>query len=276
MSGFGSITFAVRWNGYDAEIGLFAAGCLIFLAMVFDGLDGAAARWTNQTSEFGAQLDSLCDAISFGAAPAILMLELAKSHGYHPQVLWVAAALYVVCALLRLARFNAASHENHEPGVFWGLPSPGAASVVASFPIMLFGPQLLSDGGRGANGAEVNAWAVRVMPIVTTGVACLMVSRVRYTHVFHWLLRKRRSGPYLIRVVFAVAIVVAIPWVAVPLLAGWYAFASPTVAIWNRLRQGPNLPQPPDRPPTAGDGGGDSGRPPELPNGTERLPQTHL
>ena len=57
-------------RSYDLATSLFAASCLIFLAMVFDALDGSTARWANQTSEFGAQLDSLCDAISFGAAPA--------------------------------------------------------------------------------------------------------------------------------------------------------------------------------------------------------------
>lgn len=243
VCGFGAITLATGIGVDESpDRPLFAAGCLLFLAMLFDGLDGAAARWTKQTSEFGAQLDSLCDAISFGAAPAILMLELVRPYGYHPRVLWVGAALYVVCALLRLARFNSAPDDSHKPGEFSGLPSPGAAAVVASFPIMLFGPQLLSDGPPGTIEATAIEWATRALPLVTVGLACLMVSRVAYVHAFHRLVRGRRSGPYLIRLVFATAIVVAFPRVTVPLLVFWYAFAPPVNSLLARRQTAPAEP----------------------------------
>ena len=78
VCGFGAITFAAKWSGGDAKLSLFIASGLIFLAMVFDALDGSAARLTKQTSEFGAQLDSLCDAISFGVAPGFILLQLAN------------------------------------------------------------------------------------------------------------------------------------------------------------------------------------------------------
>ncbi len=233
MCGFGAITFAGKWTGFDNATSLFAAGSLIFLAMLFDGLDGAAARWTGQTSEFGAQLDSLCDAISFGAAPAFLMLALAQPVGYHPRVLWVAAALYVACAVLRLARFNVQTDEDHKKKGFSGLPSPAAAAVVASFPIMMFGPQLLSDG-EAPVAHWTDVWMTRSVPFVTFAVACLMVSQVRYPHVFRRLVKGRRSGPYLIKLVFAVAVVVAVPRVSIPILACYYAFAAPVMALWNR------------------------------------------
>ncbi len=232
VCGFGSITLAVRWTGYDQATSLFSAGCLLYLAMLFDSLDGAAARWTNQTSDFGAQLDSLSDTISFGVAPAVLMLELTRSYGYEPRVLWVTAALYVICTILRLARYNAALNGVRDPGVFWGLPSPGAAAVVASYPIMLFGPQVLSGGEPATTWTEIDDWATKTMPIAMFCVSCLMVSRVRYPHVLHALLRKRRKGPYLIRLVFCVALLVAFPRIAFPLLAGWYAFMPPLRAIW--------------------------------------------
>jgi CDP-diacylglycerol--serine O-phosphatidyltransferase len=183
------------------------------------------------------------------------MLALAQPVGFHPRVLWVAAALYVVCTVLRLARFNVEPDEDHKPGEFSGLPSPAAAAVVASFPIMLFGPQLMSDGERGA--AVMDDWVTGAVPVVTFAVACLMVSRVRYPHVFRQVLRGRRSGPYLIKLVFGVAVVVAVPRVAIPLLACWYAFATPAVALWNRhLRPaitGPANPPPaqPAPPPAA-------------------------
>ncbi len=79
----GNLVSGFAAMGYAAELGnektdpknLFAAGALIFLAMLFDAVDGSAARWAKQTSDFGAQLDSLCDAISFGVAPAFLVLR---------------------------------------------------------------------------------------------------------------------------------------------------------------------------------------------------------
>ena len=75
--GFSAITFAAKVGPDPAgEHDLFLSAVFIFLAMLFDMLDGSVARWAKQTSEFGAQLDSLCDAISFGVAPAFLMLKI--------------------------------------------------------------------------------------------------------------------------------------------------------------------------------------------------------
>src|SRR5437660_10289229 len=81
---------------------------LILVAMVFDVLDGYAARLSRSASEFGGQLDSLCDAISFGLAPAFLLLRLGREweSPLVRQSIAVIAALYMVCAILRLARFN--------------------------------------------------------------------------------------------------------------------------------------------------------------------------
>src|SRR5215472_8842607 len=115
------------------------SACLILAAMVFDALDGYAARLSKTASDFGGQLDSLCDAISFGAAPAFLLLRLGLDweKPLVRQAVAMIAALYVVCAVLRLARFNlenspdAASHKR-----FKGLPSPAAAGCVVSLAIL--------------------------------------------------------------------------------------------------------------------------------------------
>ena len=116
--GFGAITFAAKVGPDPAgEHDLFLSAVLIFLAMLFDMLDGSVARWAKQTSEFGAQLDSLCDAVSFGVAPAFLMLRVIHSMestadasgialGVHEQplftywsrLLWVIGALFALCA----------------------------------------------------------------------------------------------------------------------------------------------------------------------------------
>src|SRR5207247_4609569 len=89
-----------------------AAAYLIFLAMVFDALDGRLARFTRHTTDFGGQLDSLADVVSFGAAPAFLALELFRAEGparlpfVASRFIWAIGALYFSCAAIRLARFN--------------------------------------------------------------------------------------------------------------------------------------------------------------------------
>jgi CDP-diacylglycerol--serine O-phosphatidyltransferase len=244
VSGLGAITFASRWTGFDAPSSFFLAGLFIYVAMLFDALDGAAARWTNQTSEFGAQLDSLCDAISFGAAPAVLMLELAQPLGYHPRVLWVIAALYVVCAVLRLARFGVETGEEHDSSIFRGLPSPGAAAVVASFPVMLYGPQLFASDGFGPSDASLAMFVTRILPIATFAAAWLMVSRIPYRHMFHRFIQGRRTAHHLTKLLFALAIIAAIPRVAVPVLVCWYAFATPVWVLFERYVRPRLFPRP--------------------------------
>src|SRR3990167_8949262 len=77
-------------------------GCLIFLAMIFDGLDGYVARLARISSDFGAQLDSLCDVVSFGVAPGFLLVKLCPTFTYlHSQAVWIIAAAFAACAALR-------------------------------------------------------------------------------------------------------------------------------------------------------------------------------
>ena len=230
---------ASQWAHFDPATSLFTAACLIYLAMVFDAFDGSTARWANRTSEFGAQLDSLCDAISFGAAPAFLMIQFSVSYGYHPRLLWMVAAFYVVCTVLRLARFNIESDDDDKPRDFTGLPSPAAAAVVAAFPVMMFGPTVLASSEYdiwGETFAAVLDWiAVRILPIVTFAVAGLMVTRIRYHR--HFLIRGRRDGPAIIRLVFVLMVIAAIPRIAAPLLSCWYAFATPVELLWDKYLQ---------------------------------------
>ena len=253
--GFGAITFAAKASAAlgpasaatetaldpaskaAATSALFAASCLIYLAMLFDAFDGSAARWTKQTSEFGAQLDSLCDAISFGAAPAFLMLQFSLSRDYSSRLLWLIAALYVVCAVLRLARFNVETDEDDSHAYFSGLPSPAAAGTVASFPIMVFGLKHFEDSEHDHLWQRFADWldplTVKILPLITFAVACLMVSRVRYVHLFNQLVRGRRSRQHLIQLVFALVVIFILPQMSVPLLFCWFAFAAPLKALWN-------------------------------------------
>ncbi len=254
--GFGAITFAAKVGPDPAgEHDLYLSAVLIFLAMLFDMLDGSVARWAKQTSEFGAQLDSLCDAVSFGVAPAFLMLRivhsmesstdpsgLALGSHFHPffeywsRLLWVIGALFALCAVLRLARFNVETDEDDSHNYFSGLPSPAAAATVASFPIALkeLREKALAPGGSAQHVAE---WLIPVihlvLPIVTLAVAILMVSRFKYAHVFNQV-RGQRSRIHLIQIIFVLAIVFLLRE-AMPLLFCVFAFTPPVRSAWREI-----------------------------------------
>ncbi len=106
------------------------AAIAIFIALMFDVLDGRVARITRTESDFGAEYDSLSDMVAFGAAPALIIYEWSlKGMG---KFGWFAAFVYCGCAALRLARFNTGSG-GIEKGFFRGLPSPAAAGLLAGF-----------------------------------------------------------------------------------------------------------------------------------------------
>jgi CDP-diacylglycerol--serine O-phosphatidyltransferase len=118
------------------------AAMAIFIAMVFDALDGRVARLTRTQSAFGAEYDSLSDMVSFGVAPALVVYVWALKDFAGMQTVawlgpwlttklgWIAAFIYCACAALRLARFNT-TLDIADKRFFQGLPSPAAACVVA-------------------------------------------------------------------------------------------------------------------------------------------------
>ena len=123
----------------DDSRNLMISGWLIFLGMVFDALDGYVARLSRSASEFGKELDSLCDVVTFGVAPAFLLVKMCPNFTFlHREAAWVIAAFYAACVALRLARFNVETGEDDDHLHFRGLPSPAAAGVVASFAIMFY------------------------------------------------------------------------------------------------------------------------------------------
>jgi len=258
VCGFGAITFAAKvglaermgW-GKDNTDYLWMAAVLIFLAMVFDMLDGRAARWAKQTSEFGAQLDSLCDAVSFGVAPAVILVKFsANAHPAMPmlaaRLLWAIAVLFVVCAILRLARFNVETDEVDTHEYFSGLPSPAAGGTVASFMIAYPEIQELTAGplaqGAGAWERLTHACASYLqsgleflVPMVALACACLMVSRVRYAHVFNQWFRGRRSYQHILTLLVLIAAGFMVKELAVPLAFCAFAFGSPLRAAWSKI-----------------------------------------
>lgn len=208
---------------FETVLALFeTATVLVFVAMVLDALDGRVARMTGQTTPFGAQLDSMADMVTFGVAPAFLGKILVDWHAQtdanrllplHPKLFYAAAAVYVLCAALRLARFNVetgADEEDHRE--FKGLPSPAAAAVVCSL-IALFCTRNNTDAelGRWLLGPDQFDAIVVGMPAVLVLLGLLMVSRVPYPHAMHAILKKRHSMPFLSGLVVLI-IVAAVEW----------------------------------------------------------------
>ena len=238
VCGFGAITYAAKVGPeVTSQEDLYFAALLIFGAMVCDMLDGPLARLSKQTSDFGAQLDSLCDAISFGVAPGFLMLKF--SHAFHPRIQWVIAVLYMLCAVLRLARFNVSKATNPDHDSFAGLPSPAAAGMVAS--LVVIAPGLTRWTGSETSemtrqmGEFLTTATANSLPIVTLAVACLMVSRIRYPHLFNQLLRGRRSFRHLVNLIFAMVVVFAAHELAIPLIFSYYVLSGPARAIAGKI-----------------------------------------
>jgi CDP-diacylglycerol--serine O-phosphatidyltransferase len=194
---------------------------LVLLAMIFDALDGRLARMTRRTSEFGAQLDSLSDVVSFGVAPAALFITLMMRPALGGDVTapdvprlefrigMVAALVYISCAAIRLARYNA---ENVQSAggqrAFSGLPSPGAAAAVVSLLALHEHLRELDAHWLGVSLTDVLRWLI-VLVAFSTGL--LMVSRLDYVHVINVYIRRRRPPTHLV-------------WLVVILGLAWYSF----------------------------------------------------
>ncbi len=200
------------------------AGYTILLAMFADMLDGRLARMSQSTSSFGGQLDSLCDLISFGLAPAFIMLKLLEtkleltavlSGGLLHRFIWLAALAYISCAAIRLARFNVENDANEAAHMsFVGLPSPAAAGVIIS--LIIFHQEQVP-------GLD---FLVYLMPFVTLGLAILMVSRIRYPHALNLYLKGKKPLGYLVRVLFFLGLVVWNMQTALVLIFGIFAAGS--------------------------------------------------
>ncbi|MFO1320303.1 MAG: CDP-diacylglycerol--serine O-phosphatidyltransferase [Burkholderiales bacterium] len=169
-----------------------AAAAAIFVAMVFDGLDGRVARLTRTQSAFGAEYDSLSDMVAFGAAPALVIYEWSlRGMGKYG---WAAAFAYCACAALRLARFNT-NIDVVDKRFFQGLPSPAAAALVAGFVWAM-------DTFKIA-GAEV-AW---IAVIITVFAAFTMVSNVKFYSGKDINVRKTVSFWQMLLIALGVAVI---------------------------------------------------------------------
>ncbi len=214
------------FNVEDPTHNVILCGSLIFLAMVFDALDGHVARLARSTSDFGAQLDSLCDVVTFGVAPAFLLVKMCPSvASWNPHIVWLIPALFVACAAMRLARFNVETDDDDDHLNFSGLPSPAAAAVIASSALLFY--SLRKDTNTLANAQQIDQALQGALVIFAAIVALLMVSRIPYPHVVNQMLHGRRSFGHLVGLVFAVVAIFVVPFYTLPVLAYGFALSGP-------------------------------------------------
>ncbi len=162
------------------------AAMMVIVAMLMDGLDGRVARALNAQSEFGKELDSLSDVISFGVAPAFV-IYVAAYQDVTPAAAWIATSIFPICGALRLARFNVKAAT---AGYFIGLPIPAAGGVLAT--LALFHRELTTP----------------VMLISELILSFLMVSTVKYPSFKKVGIPK--SAAWVLPIIVMIAIVVAI------------------------------------------------------------------
>jgi CDP-diacylglycerol--serine O-phosphatidyltransferase len=253
ISGFVSILFASKGAETIATGGIGdwyfkCSAYMIILAMVADMLDGRVARMSRTTSSFGGQLDSLCDVISFGVAPAFLAVKMltcnyvgladdsSQLSVFLYRTIWLTGAVFVSCAAIRLARFNVENEEDESAHMsFMGIPSPAAAGVVASMVILYL--DLPTKKGLSEAAADWGQHIIMAaLPIAVVAVGVLMVSRFRYPHVFNQVLRGRKPFTTLLKVLVLVAAVIAFyPEAALMLLFVGFAISGPAKWAWHKF-----------------------------------------
>lgn len=196
------------------------AAYAIVAAAIFDLLDGRVARWTGTQSSFGAEYDSLCDLISFGVAPALLMyLWALQAFG---RIGWLASFVFVACGALRLARFNVqdASYKVD----FQGLPIPMAAGIIASSVLCFY--ELDLDGTRN-----------KLLLGITFLLGFTMVSEFRYRSFKELNLRQKQPFFYLVAGLIIIVLVAFHPEVMLFVLFLGYAILGALLGVFNYKNQ---------------------------------------
>lgn len=238
-----------RWEAL-APTYLSIASLMLVAAMLCDAFDGRVARLTYRTSKFGELMDSLADVVSFGAAPALMMVTLVRRElfewtPYVPfgferfgQAAVLIGGVFACCTALRLARFSVeASIEEAAHSGFRGLPSPGGAGAVIS---LVFLHDHWDASGGWATGADI---ITKALPLCTLVIALLMVSRIPYTHALNVLLRRRPFG-HAVTALLVVPLILLYTEQSLTILAWGFALSGPIRMLWRRRQVLPAQPQP--------------------------------
>ena len=226
------------------------AAILIFVGMLFDAIDGSIARLAQVQSDLGAQIDSLADMVTFGVAPAFLTLRLVSletadggliigpgADNILGKIIWAAAAVYICCAAMRLARFNLeiTTNDRGHTKQFHGLPTPGAAGALAGL-IALHQHLLVTKFGDHVPAAFVRGAALGI-PVIMLICGIVMVSNISYVHVTNRFVSGRRSFAYAARLIVPLALLVWFLEETLAVAFTGYALSGPARLIVARLRR---------------------------------------
>lgn len=198
-----------------------SAAWFIFLALIFDGLDGRVARMTNTASHFGVEFDSLADIVAFGVAPALLLyLYIGDAYG---RLGIVVSALFIIFGSVRLARFNVTT-SRIEPSVFIGLPIPTAAIMISIAVLLLERYEAL------------DVYKVYTLPLALV-LAILMVSNIRYPSFKKMNFKTFHFIRFLIGLIVVAMGIFIYPIEGMAILAAGYLLYGPLRASFYLLRR---------------------------------------
>ncbi len=227
------LTTACLFSGFYAIVAAIdkhfePAGIAVFVAMIFDTLDGRIARLTRTESAFGKEYDSLADMVAFGLAPAIVayqwgVVRIAEFGHYWGRFGWLACFFYTVAAAMRLARFNTRSAADKR--YFEGLPSPSAAAIVAAF--VWFSINFREPGLVGLIAAFV----------ITASAGALMVSRFSFPSFKQFNLDRRIKFAYMLIVPLFFVLIALDPAAMLLSMFATYALSAPVLWAGRRIRR---------------------------------------
>jgi CDP-diacylglycerol---serine O-phosphatidyltransferase len=221
FASFYSIVMAMNGRFEAAAIG-------IFCAAVLDSLDGRIARMTHSQSAFGEQMDSLCDMVGFGAAPALIMYEWAlKGLGRWG---WLPAFVYIAGAALRLARFNT-NIGIVDKRFFQGLPSPAAAALV-------MGLIWVMDDAGFKNVWDID-WLAWLAFAVTLYAGLTMVTNVPFYSFKVFGAKQTVPFASIMAIALGIALISQNPPLALFVLFCIYGVSGYGVYIWRRMKGKP-------------------------------------
>ena len=231
------------------------AAWLLVLALACDILDGRIARLTHTTTDFGLQLDSLSDLVSFGIAPAIMIYMMVfKNPGEMNSFLFIAfkdnkigvaiAVFYILCSALRLARFNVMALKGISFENFKGLPTPASAGLLISFVLTYE----IFKGSEGIGLISENIPILKktipeffkAMPIIMVLLSFLMVSNVPYYSFKHMHLNRTRTIRLLVFLIVLTLLIIVFPENIFFIIFVVYAFSGFIILITSKIRKNRN------------------------------------
>lgn len=237
LCGFAAILYTLQvYRSTPSDVlGVFCvSSIMIFSAMIFDAFDGLAARALNAASMHGVQMDSLADMVTFGVAPATIVVIMTDSlkagvlENWQIVLVYLLSSVYLGCAALRLATYNVhamSSDKKGDPAYFSGLPSPGAAAAICVSVFFAHDTDL-----------PVEKFAF-VLPVYAAILGLLMVSTVPYIHAGRWLFSVRKSKRKMVILAAMIAVAAVFRSAGIVFLVTTYIFSGPLTGLYRLFRR---------------------------------------